>query len=78
MKNITAVLGIYLRTQDLMFLKKAQHHHVPEIIDLSGTSVVVLIPTSVSDREVQTDENTLKVSDSKELPEFASDTLLHL
>lgn len=58
-----------------MFLKKTQHLRVPEIIDLSVTSVVFLIPTSVSGREIQTGESILLyLSDSKELPEFASDT----
>lgn len=64
-----------LEIYDLMFLKKTQHLCVPEIIDLSVTSVVFLIPTSVSGREVQTGESILLyLSDSKKLPEFASDT----
>ena len=63
-----------------MFLKKAQHLRVPEIIDLSLLSVIFLNLTSdVSGRKVQTDENTLLyLKTPKELPAFASNPLLHL
>lgn len=46
---------------------------------MSVTSVIFLIPTSVLGRIVQTDENSLLyLRNSKELPEFASNTLLYL
>lgn len=63
-----------------MFLKKAQHLRVPEIIDLSLLSGIFLSLTSdVSGRKVQTDENTLLyLKNPKERPAFASTTLFHL
>lgn len=78
MKNVTSVLRF---SWDLWshVLEKGLAPCIPEIIDMSVTSVIFLIPTSVLGRKVQTDENSLLyLRNPKELPEFASNTLLYL